>query len=1104
MWSKTPTFFSQIPPLFTFGFAAFCAFACNRTAEPEASRLFESMNPLDTGVDFRNDLREDDNFNIIQYLYFYNGGGVAAGDINNDGLADLYFTANQGPNRLFLNRGNFQFEDITAKAGVEGSGMWKTGASMADINGDGWLDIYVCQVGNYKSIKGRNQLFINNQDGTFSEKASQYGLDFQGFSTQAAFFDADADGDLDLYLLNHSVHAAENYGPATIRTRRDSLAGDRLYRNDNGFFSDVSEAAGIYASRIGYGLGVAISDINQDGLPDIYVANDFHENDYLYYNNGNNRFTEALTSSLAHTGNFSMGCDIADINNDGLPDIFALDMKPADEIVHKRSAGTDPYNIFQFKLSYGYHYQFPRNMLQLNLGACNGQYPRFSEIGQFAGVDATDWSWSALFFDMDNDGWKDLFISNGIRRRLNDLDYLNFISGEQVQRNATDLEMALRMPEGAVPDFAFQNQGNLRFSEVSETWGLNRTGYSNGAAYVDLDNDGDLDLVVNHLDATAAIYQNHANKYRNHNWLGIKLEGNSPNTLGIGAKVLVATEGKIQMQEHYTTRGFQSSVAPGLHFGLGKASQVDSMLIIWPDGKFQILRQPKLRETLRIRQQDALEGVPPTWKTKDTKIAVQFEEVSDALGLDFIHRDNTPADFDREKLIPWMTSTPGPRLAIADFNSDGLDDVFICGPHRQPGALYRQTDAGEFLRVPSPALERDSLYEDADALWIDADDDGDPDLFVASGGGEYFQELREPFTNRLYINDGKGNLQRSDTAVPPISSSAGCAVALDYDRDGLQDIFIGGHSTPYQYGIPPASYLLRNEGGRFRDVGREIWPELESLGMVMDAVWDSTSRALWIAGTWMPVIRTTFLNGRAQMQKMPDSEGWWSSLALLDADADGDLDLLAGNWGLNSEFQPTPTQPIQLYVADMDGNGSTDPILSYYQGGRKFTYFGKDELSRQMVGLKKKYTDYESFATAGFEGIFPAKVLKKAREQKAVTLASMLFRCEGDNQYKAEPLPWQAQISVLGALAVADFDRDGFEDVLMAGNFLDVQPSIGQMDASPGYIWWGGSSGGFTELCLSGQYRSAEVIRQPDGKQLMLLGRNNGRLQVLRLLKTQR
>ncbi len=1083
------------------------ALACQRAKQPPTSTLFEELTPQQTGVAFSNTLQETEAFNIIQYLYFYNGGGVAAGDVNNDGLPDLYFSANQGPNKLYLNRGNFRFEDATEQAGVAGTGSWKTGVSMADVNGDGWLDIYVCQVGSYKSIVGRNQLFINLGNGTFAERAAEYGLDFKGFSTHAAFFDYDADGDLDLYLLNHSVHAAENYGSATIRQRREPLAGDRLYRNDGGRFNDVSEQAGIFGSRIGYGLGVAISDLNLDGRPDIYVANDFHENDYLYYNNGDGTFTEAIQQSMQHTSNFSMGCDIADYNNDGLPDVFTLDMKPAEETVLKRSAGTDPYNIYLFKLSYGYHFQFPRNMLQLHSGLCTPTTARFSEIGQLAGIAATDWSWSVLCFDMDNDGWKDLFISNGIRRRLNDLDYLNFISNEQVQRNATDLEMARRMPDGAVPNFAFRNQADLTFQDVSAAWGLNRKGYSNGAAWADLDNDGDLDLVVNNLDAPASVYRNRTSEQTPNRYLDFKLEGEGANTHGIGAQVWVAAAQQVQMQEHYASRGFQSSVAPGLHFGLGQASQVDSVLVIWPDRRVQVLRQLQANQRLVLRQRDAWLLPVPDWKTSH-KSATWKEPNANAWGLDFVHQENEPSDFDREKLIPFMTSTLGPRLAIGDIDGDGRDDLFVGGAHGQASALYRQGANGFFEPMPCPALEQDSLYEDVAAVWFDADADGDLDLYVVSGGGEdWSMPAGHTFQDRLYLNDGKGALGKAPSdALPAIHSSGACAVVLDFDTDGRPDLFVGGYSMPNQYGLAPRSYLLRNAGaGRFEDVTANAAPDLVMPGMVTAAVWDAPQRTLIIAGHWMPVALYTFENGKAARRELPQSHGWWNTLVLTDVNADGRSDILAGNWGLNSEFQPSVTEPISLLVADFDGNGSTDPVMTYFRNGKCYTYFGRDELARQMVGLKKRYTDYQSFAEAGLDKIFPIKIRRKAKQMQVFTLASTLFVAQADGRYEAMLLPLEAQLAPIYAFALADFNGDGIQDAVSAGNYYETQPAIGRMSAAAARLLVGDERGGFryvpSELdCLDGQHRDAAFLPATNARpSLLVLAGNNSALLVLAL-----
>ncbi|MBK7872811.1 MAG: CRTAC1 family protein [Saprospiraceae bacterium] len=666
--------------------------------------LFRQLSPEETNITFANNLLESEDFNIIEYLYFYNGAGVAVGDINNDDLPDIFFTSNQGPSKLYVNKGGLKFEDISKKAGITEDFHWKTGVTMADVNGDGWLDIYVCHVGKYKFLNSRNQLYINNQDGTFAEKASEYGLDFQGFSTQSAFFDYDRDGDLDMYLLNHSIHDTDNFGKSHLRLQIDSLTGDRLYRNDDGRFTNITQESGIYSSKIGYGLGVAIGDVNDDGWPDIYISNDFHENDYLYYNTGDGTLSEAGDSSFGHTSNFSMGSDMADVNNDGLLDVFTLDMKPEDESVLKSSVGADPYNIYRFKLEYGYHYQYPRNMLQLNRGAGRGEFSKpatsvgnaiFSEVAEIAGLDATDWSWSALLCDLDNDGWKDIFISNGIWRRPNDLDYLKFTSNKEVQQNATDMQLAGKMPSGLVPNYAYRNQGNLSFEKVSEKWGLNFTGCSNGAAYGDLDNDGDLDLVTNNINVSASVFENRSDEKIKNNFLKIKLiDSYSKNSFGIGARVEIITNEHRQVQELYATRGFQSASESVLIFGLGQAQQVDSLIIRWSDGGVQFLQNVPINQLLKIEK---LNNLP---KESFTKILHPLlEDISSQLKINFTHQENNYNDFDQEKLIPHKLSEQGPKLAVGDVNGDGLEDFYICGAAGQAGALFLQTKIMIFKKL---------------------------------------------------------------------------------------------------------------------------------------------------------------------------------------------------------------------------------------------------------------------------------------------------------------------------------------------------------------------------------------------------------------------
>lgn len=1058
-------------------------------ADRAGGPLFECLPASSSGIDFCNDLQETETENIVEYLYYYNGAGVATGDINNDGLADIYFTSNQQSNRLYLNKGNLQFEDITEKAGVAGAGKWKTGVTMADVNGDGQLDIYVCQVGQYKTFEGRNQLFINNGDLTFTEKAADYGLDFKGFSTQAAFFDYDRDGDLDMYLLNHSVHGTDIYGRATIRQRTDSLSGDRLYRNDliaGGRFTDVTAQAGIYSSKIGYGLGIAIGDLDDNGWPDIYVSNDFHENDYLYYNNGDGTFTENITGSVGHTSTFSMGSDIADYNNDGLLDLITLDMKPEDEVILKSSVGADPYNIYRFKYEYGYHYQFPRNMLHLNRGKTGATGATFSEIGQLAGVAATDWSWSALFCDLDNDGWKDLFITNGIWRRPNDLDYLKFTSSIEIQRQATDMELANRMPEGKVTNYLYRNNGDLTFSNQSQAWGLEKTGCTTGAAYADLDRDGDLDLVVNNLNAKAEIWENKARQQPEpRHYLRLQLEQPGPNSRAIGSRVVLYAGGKQITQELYTTRGFQSAVEPVLTFGLGKAQQVDSGWVRWPDGAWQRLGPIKADQLFILKKQTG------TALPVRNPVEPLLREITTQSGLNFIHKENNYNDFDREKLIPHQLSALGPCLAVGDCNGDGLEDVFIGGAKGQSGALFLQKAGLAFQRLALPALEADSLFEDADAAWLDADQDGDLDLYVVNGGGEGALLL-----HRLYLNDGRGNLVKSPDALPAVMANGACVVAADMDGDGDTDIFTGARSIPGSYGLSPASYYFENAGkGRFTDKSGQVAPFLQQLGMVSDACWLPATKTLAVVGEWMPL--TLIKTGVKEWKKteIAHSTGWWNTVHAADIDNDGDEDLLLGNLGLNATVKASEEEPLQLYVADYDHNQSYDPILTYYKQHRQYSYYSKDELFSQLTAIKKKYTDYAPFARQTFDQLFSEEQLAESVQKRVETLQSALAINKGNNTFELRPLPLEAQIAPLFAFVAADFNGDGFVDILAGGNWYEVQPSFGRYDASKGCLLLGDGKGGFradNNVLIDSQIRKIAILKTG----LVLIGVNDEKTEV--------
>ncbi|MEY4902477.1 MAG: hypothetical protein RLZZ292_292, partial [Bacteroidota bacterium] len=763
-------------------------------------KLFTLLEAKQTGVTFNNTIPEDKSFNIIQYLYYYNGGGVATGDINNDGLVDIYFSSNLEGNKLYLNKGNFKFEDITEKAGVKATGDWKTGVTMADVNGDGFLDIYVCCVSKYKGLKGKNQLFINNRSpqpqkggsqtssfGGFTEKASEYGLATEGFSTQSAFFDYDKDGDLDMYLLCHSVHSVESFKDTTQRVVQDSMASDHLFRNDGGRFTDVTKKAGIFGSSLGYGLGIAIGDVNNDGWDDIYVGNDFHENDYLYYNKGNGTFREGGKASFGHNGMFSMGNDLADYNNDGLLDLITLDMKPEEEEIYKASLGADQYDIYQDKLTrQGFQPQFSRNMLQLNRGTLNtpNEAAKFSEVAQLAGISATDWSWSALTTDLDNDGFKDIFITNGILRRPNDLDYLKFISDAEQNRSSNDYQLTQKMPDGRASNYAYRNRGDLTFENVATSWGLDFKGYSNGAAYADLDNDGDLDLVVNNVNANAHIYQNANEVTLKNNFLKIKLEGEGKNTQGIGAKVTLWADGKMQYQTLQPTRGWLSSVDYTLNFGIEKATTVDSIFVQWASTKIQIFSETQANQTLKIKEKEAI------YLKKQAEEPVNNFLFTPA-GTTFAHVENRYSDNARERLMPYLLSTQGPKLAVGDVNGDGLEDCYIGGARDQTGRLFFQSRNGSFSYLPITAFQQDNAAEDVGAVFFDADGDKDLDLYVASGGNEFWEDMAQ-LQDRLYINvDGRGNFARKKEALPTFKESGSCVKPCDFDNDGDMDLFVG-------------------------------------------------------------------------------------------------------------------------------------------------------------------------------------------------------------------------------------------------------------------------------------------------------------------------
>ena len=1089
-------------------------YSCKQESK-RSDRLFTLLSPSSTHVDFNNKLTETEQSNLIEYLYFNNGAGVAAGDINNDGLVDLYFTSNQNPNKLYLNRGNLKFEDITSAAGVAGTGDWKTGVTMADVNGDGLLDIYICQVGKYKSYHGKNQLFINQGNLTFKEEAHEYGLDFQGYSTQAAFFDYDMDGDLDMYLLNHSVHTSRSYGNVSLRNERDTLAGDKLYRNDEvdgkQVFHDVTLQSGIYSSQIGYGLGVNICDINNDGFPDIYVSNDFHENDYLYINNGNGTFSERLTDFIAHTSRSSMGNDVADFNNDGLLDIMVLDMLPDNERIRKQSGGEDDYELSELKLKDGYNHQFVRNTLQLNLGG-----GMFSEIGRLAGVYSTDWSWSPLFCDVDNDGWKDLFITNGIYRRANDLDYIKFLTGgnrvfpSRDLTRYTDKNLYEKMPVYPNINYIFKNNHDLTFSNMSGEWGFNNRSYSNGSTYADLDNDGDLDLITNNINEKASIYRNNSAILSANHFLSVVLKGKGLNTRGIGSRVTLYCNGLKQVAEQFPTRGFMSATSDVLHFGLGKAKLVDSIIVRWPDLSEQIIRHVPVDEIITLEMKNA---------TKTLKKMHQADEnmrlFSPTLipGLEFKHQEDDWVDFYRERLIPHSLSAEGPALAVGDVNGDGLDDLFIGGAKGQPAKIFVQQKNGSFIALDIPLLARARFADDVDASFFDADGDGDNDLYIVRGGNEL--AIGDPLlTDLLLINNGKGGFIKGE--LPFLSHNGSCVRPCDFDGDGDIDLFVGSRSVPGAYGLSPDQFLLENDGlGHFNILADDRIKAFRNAGMVTGASWidwdKDGQQDLVLAGEWMNI--SIFRNDKGHFTDVTstaglgETSGWWNCINADDIDGDGNIDLIAGNLGLNSILKASEKEPVEMYLNDFDNNGSVDQVICSYQDGISYPFASLDELSAQIAGLERKYPKYSDFGGQTIKDIFGKNAVDQSIIKKAVLFESSIFLNNGDGTFKIEKLPVEAQFSPVRNILISDINKDGKADIVLAGNDYNVRPSYGRYDASYGWCLLSDKNNGFrgmmpveSGLAIRGDARKIQFI-DIKGKQYMLAAVNNGELQIFQILK---
>ena len=1102
----------KIPNKISLLFIVFLAslfFSCNNNRSVVNQKtLYQLID--NSGIDFANNIHNTDKFNIFNYRNFYNGGGVAIGDINNDGLSDVFFTANMGSNKIYLNKGNFKFDDISLKAGFTNKEDWSTGVTMIDINNDGWLDIYVCNAGYINGKAPENKLYINNHDLTFTESAAQYGLTNKGgYCTHASFFDYDGDGDLDCFIINNSFIPVNTLN---YTGRRDLMAkdwpvadflkggGDRLLRNDNGKFIDVSKIAGIHGSLISFGLGITVGDVNGDNWPDIYVSNDFFERDYLYINQKNGTFKDELENWAGHTSLASMGADIADINNDGFPDIFTTDMLPSDEKRLKTTASFDNIDVYNLKEKSGFYHQFQQNCLQLNNG--NG---KFLEVANFSGVQASDWSWGALMFDADNDGLTDLYVCNGINHDVTDQDFIDFFANDVVQkmvqtRKKEEIDKVIeKMPSVSIENKVFKNLGNLKFSDEGKAWGFTQPSFSNGAAYGDLDNDGDLDIIINNVNQPAFVYKNSSRETNKNHFIGIKLIGKDKNTFAIGSKIKIYQGTQILSREVIPSRGFQSSVDYKIIVGLGNTTKIDSMLIIWPGGSKSTYYDRKVDSVYVIDQ-----------KTSDiNNIKNQFSGfvskplLSPVKQLFDKHTEDDFNDFYSERGVPRMLSREGPKATIGDVNGDKLEDIYIGGASGQPGQLYLQQKNGTFIKKKVAEFEKYAVFEDVAVLFFDCDGDGDLDLFVGSGGNTV-EANSSQYQSRLYKNDGKGNFLLDPSAFLLSGMNTAVAAAYDFDGDGDLDLFVGSRSEPLNYGISPKSFLYVNDGkGHFTDMAAVKNQEISKIGMVTGAVWANVAgdakKELIIVGEWMAPHVFSF-NGNKFVEiktNLSNMYGWWQTIAAMDINGDGKEDLILGNIGDNFYLKANEKEPVKLYINDFDQNGIIDKILTRTVEGKDVTVFLKKDLTDQIPTLKKQNLTHHEFAGKSIQELFSKDVMKKCIVKQLNYTSSCIAINAGNGNFDVTKMPAQVQYSSLNAIAVLDVNNDGFPDIIGGGNEFGFLPQFCRLDASLGHVLLNDTKGKFKTLLpkysgmeVRGQIRDIKQIKA-NGKNKILVLQNN-------------